>query len=105
MGWRGFIPNERLGHLVARPKVPRRIKWVGRVNAIADALSIGTGVARIPQGPPRELWSAFDARGIGAQEVDVVERRVITCTGQDDEEDQEDSAGSEEERQQGQRGS
>ncbi len=92
------LPNELRRHALSGAKVPRRVKRIGRADAVALVAVIGPSFASIPEGPSRKPGRAPDGGGVGTQEVDVVQRRPVTGAAENDKEEEQYSAGGQDER-------
>lgn len=71
----------------------------------AIIFTIRSGGAKIPECPSGLRRSVRDIASSCLQEVDLVDRAVVSGTGEQDEEDEENCAGSEKEREESESGS
>ena len=77
------LPKDVLG-----PKVPPRIKRIGRSDSRASIAAIGD-TARAPEGPSCQRRSVTEALGVGLEEIKLVCRVFVDGTAEKGEEDEE----------------
>lgn len=81
-------PNELSGNSFRSAKVTAAggIQWVGGMDFPTHIAARCTDAACVPEGPSRNRWCAWDLRGGGLKEVDLVGRVVVDCAGEEGEE-------------------
>lgn len=99
------LPDELLGDILHSAKVTVAWGVEGEVGVRATAVIATTGshIADVPECPTSGCRSSWNIARIGLEEVHLIQRCAVSCSGQECEEDEQDGSGHEEQAEEAQR--